>query len=136
MSLRSLIFHNFWLKLFSLALACLVWVFVKYRNKGDLDIRPTPLVNLSTQDSMRLPVAALTLPADARVFKIDPPNVYVTLTGEAALLKELSAQNIKAYVDLSEIRNEDSTYLVKVHAPPDITVRVLPKVVSVQQISP
>ncbi len=137
MSRRSLILHNFWLKLFSLLLASLIWIFIRYRNKSDLDLRQTSVVNLTTRDSMHLPVTVMLTPGDERVFKINPKEVFVSVAGESAVLNELLRKDFKAYVDLTDVRHEESSYRVRMHVPVGVTVlRIVPLAVNVEQNLP
>lgn len=138
MVFRELIQRNFWLKLFSFALATLIWVAIKFGIvRGDRSFAETSVVNPVSR-GVDIPVYVLTLPGDARVFKIMPNMVNVTLMGEAALLRELPQKDLRAYVDMTEIRrNENSTEKVRLHIPGGLTVtHIAPLAVAVEQVSP
>jgi hypothetical protein len=136
MTVRHLLFHNFWLKLLSLALAAVIWSSIK-RVQADLS-PPQPSVLNPTQRNVRLVVDVLAQPGDARIFKITPDSVTVTINGEDAVLRKYSGKDLRAYIDLTRIRaTEPTTYEVRIHTPPDVTVRtVAPQVVAIEQISP
>ena len=138
MPLRHFIQHNFWLKLFSLLLATLIWFTIKFWIRTDFMVAENPIVNPVTRDFIQLPVFVLTHAGDARVFKVTPATVVVTVTGESALLRDLLRKDLKVYVDMTEIRhNESASQKIRLHVPNNLTViRVAPLAVSVEQVSP
>jgi YbbR domain-containing protein len=136
MSLRAFILHNFWLKLFSLLLATLIWFAIHFWVEGGNRQPQNPITNQITRQLFRLPVRVLTKPGDERVFKVDPPEVSVSVTGEAAVLRDLTPKNISVYVDVANIRSSRETnQQVKVDVPKEITVDVVPRTVNVEQVS-
>ncbi len=137
MSLRHLIQHNFWLKLFSLLLATLIWFTIKFWIRTDSPVADNP-INPDRKEYLNLPVYVLSHAGDARVFKVTPPTVGVTVTAESAWLRDLPRKDLKAYVDMTDIRhNESASQKIRLHVPNNITViRVLPLAVSVEQVSP
>jgi YbbR domain-containing protein len=136
MSLRRLIQENFGLKLFSLVLAVLIWFFIKY--EGDVAFGRTPFTNFVSEDYSRIPIFVLTQPGDARVFKISPEMVDITVTAESAVLRRFYRRDFKVYLDLTNIRDgEPPSQELRVHVPPGVTVlNVLPRAVTVEQVSP
>jgi YbbR domain-containing protein len=137
MTLRHLVFHNFWIKFFSLALATAIWFAIKYVIQADLTPPQASILN-PTQRSYQIPINVLAQPGDARIFKISPDTVVLTIDGESAVLRKYSPKDFRAYVDLTTIRtNEIESYEVRIHIPNDINIRsLLPKAVNVAQISP
>ena len=93
MSLRDFIQHNFWLKLFSLLLATLIWFAINFGIKSGLRPVQNPIINQTTRQIIRVPVRVLTQPGDQRVFKVDPRDVDVTLTGETAVIREVAPRS-------------------------------------------
>ncbi|MGI8966465.1 MAG: hypothetical protein ACR2H1_10325, partial [Limisphaerales bacterium] len=88
-------------------------------------------------DSMHLPVTVMLTPGDERVFKLNPKEVFVSVAGESAVLNELLRKDLKAYVDLTGVRHEESPYRVQMHVPVGVTVlRIVPLAVNVEQILP
>lgn len=139
MLLRQVILHNFWLKLFSLMLATLVWFAVAFGMQSGLRVVTNPITNPIQREKLRLPISVLTQPADARVFRVLPEFVDVTVEGEAAVLRDfLRKEDIAAYVDLNVIRhNEKSAQRIRVHVPDGVVViDVTPQTTLVEQISP
>ncbi|MDB6029547.1 MAG: YbbR family protein [Verrucomicrobiales bacterium] len=138
MALREYILNHFWLKLFSLLAATLLWFWIQTGIQNDHKLGPNPFVNFTSRESVPVTVTVLTPPGDARVFKVDPEKVHVTITGEAAVLNELSKKELKAYADLTDLKNsEDDERLVHLHVPSGVTViKVSPAVVKIQQVSP
>ncbi len=101
--LRNLILHDFWLKLFSLALAILIWILVSpAANK-----RLSPITSLngdvSEQTFPNVPLQVVASAADVRAFKVTPSEVEVTVRGERKLLQDLQTRDIRALVDLTGI---------------------------------
>ena len=137
MSLREIILHNFWLKLFSLLLATLIWFAVRYGI--ETNFHPTnPITNPIEKNSYRLPISVLTQPGDSRIFKLTPDTVFVTVNAEAAILREIAKADLHAYVDLTIIRhNEKSPQKIHLQVPDGINViEVMPLSTLVEQISP
>src|SRR5215472_7859172 len=93
--LQDLILKDFWLKLFSLALACLIWFTVNIAIKNDISPRTslalTPTDELLLRD---LPVIVMSPAEEARGFTINPKTVDVTVQGDALGLKNLRKQDV------------------------------------------
>jgi hypothetical protein len=129
--LRNLLFHDFWLKLFSLALAVLIWltvwfargknVFATFTNRG------------AEQNYFNVPVLVILPAADIRNVQVNPSVVAVTLQGEPGRLRELKTKEIHAQVDLTGIESARGLHLqVEIILPPGITyTRVIPNEVEV-----
>src|ERR1044071_6389349 len=103
--LRNLVAHDFWLKLFSLVLAFLIWLIVwKAIGKGVSPLaaftNPTP-----EQNYVNVPVLVRLPAADIRNVKVDPTEVRITVRGEAKLLRDLQPRDIRAEVDLTGIES-------------------------------
>ena len=130
---RSLIFHDFWLKLFSLALAVLIWLTISFAIREKVSpIEPLTLSGTPITFH-NLPVMVMTSASDARNFKVIPNEVEVTVQGAASTLQRLQSKDIRAIVDLSGIRAAgDLGARVEVSTPPGVTfVRVQPREVRV-----
>lgn len=138
MSFRAFIQHNFWLKLFSLVLATVIWVLIKYGVQDQFTMGQSPVINPMGPDSMSLPVYILKQPGDARIFKVTPDRVVVTVTGESAILRNLTKKDFNAYVDMTLIRpNEPLSQKVQLDVPKGVTeLSIVPLAVNVEQISP
>ncbi len=125
---RQLVVHDFWLKLFSLALAILVWVTVSFaiRHQGSpvntmgLAIKERPFYNL--------PVIVLSSAEDVRNFRVSPSEVEVTVQGDAKIVDNLRAKDIRTMVDLTGVEAaKDLRRRIEVSTPPGVThVRISP----------
>jgi YbbR domain-containing protein len=138
MSLRAFIQHNFWLKLFSLMLATLIWFAVQFGIETGIHPALNPITNPIQRETIGVPIMVLTQPGDARVFKLTPDVVAITIEAEAAVLRERTKKDFKAYVDLTTIRhNETKTEKIRVHVPGDVVlISIDPQSVAFEQISP
>lgn len=138
MAWRAFIQHNFWSKLGSLVLALLLWFYINLLVTRDTPVPRNPITNRMTREFVRLPVRVLCRAGETRVFKLDPDEILVSVTGEAAILKELSSKNFAAFVDLSGFRaSRETNQLVRLDIPDGVTViRLEPRAVNVEQVSP
>lgn len=132
--LQNILFRDFWLKLFSLVLAILIWLIV-WSFAIRQDVPPTAGLGLvrpeiSTETFPNIPVLVVSAAADVRDFKVSPSVVTVTVRGEPKELAALEARlqtdpqssDIRAIVDLTDIETARSTKRkIVVTVPPDIT---------------
>lgn len=138
MSLRAFIQHNFWLKLFSLILATLIWFAINFGIKNDLHLPKNPLTNPTTREFLRLPVRVLLRAGDDRIFQVSPEDVVVAVTGEAAILRDLSLRNITAYVDLATaLASRETNQQIRIDLPIGVTlINIEPRAVNIEEIKP
>jgi YbbR domain-containing protein len=124
--LRNLVLKDFWLKLFSLMLAVLLWLAVKVasRKDGGIDQRVS---------SKMLPVAILALAEDVHNFRVSPSEVEVTLQGNPKTLQSLQANDLRAFVDLTGVgAARDLRKRIEVSVPAGVTpLSVIPEEVQV-----
>jgi YbbR domain-containing protein len=135
MWLRDLVLKDFWLKLFSVSLAVLIWVTVSFAIHKE-NIQPASVVaNLPTR-VLRLPVLVVSAAADVREFHVAPDHIEVTVWGEAANLARLQDKDVSVMVDLTDIESaRGMSKRVEVSTPPGITLKsVFPD--SVQVVVP
>jgi hypothetical protein len=131
--LRNFICNDFWLKLFSLALAVLIWLvagsFVKNR-ENPLKLQVTSETRRTYLD---LPVLVMSSAADARNFRVAPSKVDVTVEGELEIIKSLPEKEIQVLVDVTDIEAAHSLKeRIKVTTPPGVKlVSVNPREVQV-----
>jgi AmiR/NasT family two-component response regulator len=133
MSVRNLILHNFWLKLFSIALATVLWLAI------DNSIHNEKSLNqLLTADYIRVQVSVQTAPGDKRVFRITPNEVIVIAVGKDAASFQATRKDVRVNLDLTHFDAQaSSTQELKAQAPPGITVlEIIPYTVQIQQVSP
>jgi hypothetical protein len=133
MSLRSLILNNFWLKLFSIALATVIWLAVDNNIHNEQGLN-----QMLTADYLRVQVTVQTTPGDKRLFRITPNEVVVIAVGKDAASFQATRKDIRVNLDLTQFdAKESSSEQLKAQSPPGINVlTIIPSTVQVQQISP
>jgi len=123
------ILRNFWLKLFAVAMAAVIWMGIHYsiQNQKELSISH---VNFN---SIPVPVAVVTAEGDKRVFKVTPSQVMAFAIANQADLR----QGIRVYVDLTEFQGRRSAAEdVHIEAPPEWNAFTTPQTVAIEQVSP
>lgn len=117
-------------------LATLIWFAIDFWIQSGRTPE-SPIVNPATKQFLR-PVRILSQPGDTRVFKVEPTEIALTVVGEEAVLRDLKAQNISVYVDLTNVRSSHETnQQVKLDIPSGVTaIRMEPRTVNVEQVSP
>jgi YbbR domain-containing protein len=93
--LRNLLFEDFWLKLFSLALAVLIWFTVTFVSQKD--------VRTESRVFSHIPVTVLSAAEDVRNFKVSPSEVAITVQTGVETLQNLQSKDIRAMVDLTGV---------------------------------
>ena len=133
---RNLVIKDFWLKLFSLALAILIWLTVEFSMHKEVSPWSALIGRAADETVMTVPV---NVPAmDARVVSVEPATVQITLRGDPTLLKGLTVEEVRAQVDLSGIESANGLRrtidvilpagVSYTHLTPDkVEVRVSPK---------
>jgi hypothetical protein len=101
MSLRHLILHNFWLKMFSIAAGTIIWITIHYSKEHVLTFSETSGGGRLIPETVEVPISILQDEGDVRVFRIFPTNALVTVMGEARILRGPAGHEIKMYVDLT-----------------------------------
>jgi len=125
--LRNLVLEDFWLKLFSLMLAVLLWLTVTVARRKDTGAdQPVP-------PKMLLPVTILASAEDVHNFRVSPGEVLVTLQGNPKTLQNLQTNDIRAFVDLTGVAAaRDLHKRIEVSVPAGVTaLRVKPEEVQV-----
>ncbi len=136
MSLRHYILHNFWLKLFSLVLATLVWVVV-YTVQTKSTTLPGFEEGKERLTFEQVRVAVIKLPSDTRLYRITPSAVDVTLAGTPATLKALKPGDLEVFINLANMRYETRIHEVQLHIRAKVdVVSVSPAIVHIERISP
>ncbi len=123
--LRHLFLDDFLLKLFSLALAVVVWLIVTFASQKETGTTPRVFYNL--------PIIVLSSAEDVRNFKVNPKEVIVTVQADAKVVQNLQGKDIQATVDLTGVAAaHDLHKRVEVSVPAGVTcVRVVPEEVQV-----
>jgi len=140
MALPRVITHNFWLKLFSLVLASMIWYAV-YSIQNKPDAVPGFVVGDIKKTFDQVPVAVLKDPADTAVYTISPNAVNVTLTGPPKVLESLTAADVQVFIDLSGTRvgsrKHERKQDVNVYLPEPVSgIKVSPSYVFADRITP
>ena len=131
--LRDLVFRDFWLKLFSLGLAILIWVTVSLAIWKE--VSPPSVSNVTTDERpfYHVPVLVMSSAADVSNFKVSPSEVDVTVKGETEIVRKLEANEIRAWVDLTGIESARNLHKrIDISTPPGVSLeRVSPEEVQV-----
>ena len=138
MSLRHLIFHNFWLKIFSIGAGTIIWMAIHFSIHQDLALTEPASSQRLIRQTLSVPISIVQQEGDTRNFKLNPTNALVTVFGEARLLKGPEGKEIKMIVDLSDYHSTTlSQEDLRPDAPPNITiVEFKPHTVTVEPAGP
>ena len=107
MNLRDLFIKDFWWKLASFLLAVFIWSVVKVTIQRELRMGDEVGVSAIIGGFKKLPVTLLRDPADVRPLRVIPREVDVIISGDQSQLKNVTAQQIEVFVNLSEVRRLD-----------------------------
>ena len=123
MSARDAILQNFWLKLFSLVLATMIW-FAIYGAQNQLPLRPDrPLLGTTTREFRQVPITVMKAAADLRAFRVEPNVLDVTVSGPLAKVQALTPHQLEVFINLTDVSDTvGQTKKILVHVPPDFTV--------------
>jgi hypothetical protein len=149
MSLRDLIFRNFWLKLFSIGSGTVIWMAIHYSIAHDIALdEPAPGLAF-VKEQILVPVLIMAQNKDSilesvpnsgtnRVWKINPPDVLLTVFGPPAVLTGKDRDKIKVFVDLTDFHSRTRVQEdLHTDVPHDIYVQDLkPNSVSVEATTP
>ena len=120
--LNELFFKDFWLKLFSLALAVLIWLTVSFAIRKEVSPSSSLGGMIVEKTFANIPVVVMSSAADVRNFKVDPSEVTVQVEGDSKLMQTLQAKDVRALVDLTDIESpRDITKRIEISTPPGIT---------------
>src|SRR5262245_38735840 len=96
--LRELCFNDFWLKLFSLALAVLIWLTVSFAIQKETQVRTFSNLPFNV-------VSAVSSAQDVSYLKAVPAEVEVTVQGQRNMVQSLRANDIRVSVDVTGIHS-------------------------------
>jgi YbbR domain-containing protein len=129
--LRNLVFKDFWLKLFSFALAVLIWftINIAVQKEGTPTIPGTPEKRVLAN----VPVRVVSAGENVHAFRVDPKEVEVTVQGDSQLVKNLKKQDVQVNLDLTGIEAaHDLRKRLEISTPAGVTsVSVTPEEVTV-----
>ncbi len=128
--MRDLILRNFWLKLFSITLATVIWLLIHYSIHDES--------NSLTPAYIKVPVTVRLASGDQRVFRITPDEVVVTAVGKDPALFQPTQKEVHVTLDLTTFTNlQPTTLRLRADGPRDVIVlQILPSAVEVQQVLP
>lgn len=89
---RNIFFRNFGWKLFSLALAIIIWLTIKALSAEQ---------GQTEKMYLNLPIQIVSSTADVRAFRVEPGTVNVTLKGRPGAINRLAEREIRVMVDAS-----------------------------------
>jgi hypothetical protein len=132
MRLRDLLFHNLAWKLVSLLLAMLAWTTLR----SDLTAREEPAGPIRRPTLaiyQRVPVRALGVADENRMFQFDPPGVDVTVRGLPQALRSLGKTDVEVFVNVTALTNSVTrNQRIEVAVPAGLSVlRIAPAEVTV-----
>lgn len=108
-------------KLFSLALALVLWLTV-HRIYEESQTPPVPLA-ASTVTFENLPVLIVSTASDVRDFRVLPGTVSVTVSGPPDIMAGLQGNQVRPMVDMTEIGDvKDLNRRVDVSTPAGVTL--------------
>jgi YbbR domain-containing protein len=117
---RNLVVKDFWLKLFSLALAILIWLTVNFSINKEVSPWSALIGHTADEKVLAVPVSVPT--TDARTITVEPAQVQVTLRGDPKILKSIGTEDVRVIVDLAGVQMADGlSRHVQVILPPGIS---------------
>lgn len=99
--LRDLVVRDFWLKLFSLGLAALIWFTIDTMRGSNAPVPSLSLNPIEKRTLVDLPVILMSSAEDVRRFGVEPSKVDVTLQGDRKLVQNLAPGDVRVIVDLT-----------------------------------
>jgi len=92
--LKKLLLENWYLKIFSLFVAFLLWLNLSYFERAKFEIV--------------VPVEIINLPENYKVEKIYPNKVNISVEGDIKNLSKLKLSKIKAFCDASNVKEGEN----------------------------
>ncbi len=104
MTLQDIVTKDAGWKIFSVALATVIWFTV--RPVGREGTKPgNPLVVSVPRSFTNLPVVVMSSAADVRAFRVNPGMINVKVSGPSEVVAALTEHDIRVTVDLTEIES-------------------------------
>jgi hypothetical protein len=151
MALRDYVLNNLGRKLVSFCLAALIWFNIQSVIKNEPKLLENPLHSLTDKpvggtegEFTRIPLVVWRLAHDSRNYRVDARHVKVIVSGERELVKSMTATNVQAVIDLTDLpepgKGDSKTNAfarpVRVRVPDRISVvKVEPSAVLVEPIT-
>lgn len=136
MSARDAILQNFWLKLFSLVLATMIW-FAIFGAQSNLRV-DRPVLGTVTRKLEQVPITVMKSAADLRAFRVEPNAVEITVSGPLAKVQALTPQQVEVFINLTDMSDTvGPTKKILVHLPADIALLgVVPTEARITPVAP
>ena len=109
--MKKLIFNNLGLKIASVLLAIVLWIFVTSRGQSEI--------------SIEVPLEFKNIPQGLEIVSYSVKTVSLNIRGQERLIKNIKPSDIRPYVDLSRARKGESIHYINkedIKVPPSITV--------------
>jgi hypothetical protein len=116
---RELVTKNFWLKLFSVVLATLIWLAV---NKAEVSELPGGRMAEMTREFDLVSVAVLSSVGGHEPAQIEPSHVKVKVGAQAKVIEALRFEQLRAFVQLQPGQRPSGAFAVEVLAPREVIV--------------
>jgi len=127
MRFRDLILSNFWLKVFSLVLAVMVWLAIHSNIQTGSLASQNPF-RVPDNGEFARPIVLMTAPNDQQGYVVNPLSFNIKVNGDPEVLKKLNPEDIQVYVRLTDVPNAIGAFPVE--------VTKLPRNVTLQQVWP
>jgi YbbR domain-containing protein len=124
MPVREFILNNFWLKLFSLVLAVMIWLAIRGNIRTQLAGGQNPF-RLPANDQFARPIMLMTSGDDHQAYVVDPLAVNVKVTGDSDALNKLNPNDIQVFVRLNNVMVAHGAFPVEVKLPRNITLQTV-----------
>ena len=135
MPLRHYILNNWGLKLAALGFATMIWLAVHSSLQKEIKVPRDSMRTDATRDFLRRTITVMTAVGDRRPFRVFPDEVKVKVSGEIALLKQLTDEDIQPFVKLTGKSAPAGQFAVQVYLPPGVSlVEVVPKAVNIEPV--
>jgi len=120
--MRELILNNFWLKIFSLVLAVMIWLAIRGNIRSNGTNAQNPF-RLPSNDEFARPIVLQTAANDKQAYIVNPLSVTVKVTGDPDALKKLNPNDIQVSVRLINAPVVHGAFPVEVKPPRNIMVQ-------------
>jgi YbbR domain-containing protein len=128
--------NNFSLKIFSLALAMLIWYSVKSPTPNQISYPWASLVGTDDRTLTNLPIDLLILPDQAQRFTVSPSTADILIEGPRETINKLTASDIKIYAHIVEVNSPMGSFPLKPILPNGVTfLSITPSSVTVESPS-
>jgi len=115
--------NNYWLKLFSLVLATLIWFVISSNfRSAETPLKLTPIRPGGARD-FRRPVVVMMPARNVQPFQVEPSEVTVKVLGEQSILNKLREDDIEVYVNLMNVQDPHGSFRVDVGHPREVTIQ-------------